>query len=243
MPIETMIQFGIGFFFGSLIWMAIALLRRRRAVRLIKQRLEADVPGSTDKIQADNDLAHSPFATRIGDLEKVVEQLTTKTANQLAELNKKEDAINRLRIELDTHRIEIATLEAQVETIACSTKMIEHSTLVPIVPMSSPPRQEDTWTRGSDKSQSSMPMEQDTWIREELMDNAPLVPAGGRSNPNDTWVREENKSQTEDHFSPISWLVDAVAPASSGFDSAAAKGSPKPALDIEKPSKKRKTIR
>jgi seryl-tRNA synthetase len=50
-------------------------------------------------------------------LEMNAEQLKTKSASQLAELGKKGDAINRLKIEIGAQKVEIVALRMQVQTL------------------------------------------------------------------------------------------------------------------------------
>jgi hypothetical protein len=56
-------------------------------------------------------------------LEMSVEQLKTKSTSQLAELGRKGDAINRLKVERDALKVEIVALKTQVEAAAYSTEM------------------------------------------------------------------------------------------------------------------------
>ncbi len=72
-----------------------------RAVRLTTRRLEGAMPSSMAEILADKDLLRAEFAMSTRLLEINVEQIKTKSASQLAELGKKGDTINRLKIELD----------------------------------------------------------------------------------------------------------------------------------------------
>ncbi len=84
-----------------------------RAVRLTIRRLEAATPLSMAEIQADKDQLRAEFAMSTRRLEMSVEQLKTKTTGQLAELGKKTDVINRLKIELGEKTATIFALEAR----------------------------------------------------------------------------------------------------------------------------------
>jgi hypothetical protein len=95
--VETIMYVGIGFMFAALIGLAVIPLVHGRAVRLSMRRLEAAIPASMAEIQADKDQLRAEFAMSTRRLEMSVEQLKTKTTSQLAELGKKDDAINRLR--------------------------------------------------------------------------------------------------------------------------------------------------
>ena len=111
--IEPIMYFGIGFLFAALIGLVIVPLVHSRAVRLTMRRLEAATPLSMAEIQADKDQLRAEFAMSTRRLEMSVEQLKGKTTSQLAELGKKGDAINRLKIELGEKTATIFALEAR----------------------------------------------------------------------------------------------------------------------------------
>jgi chromosome segregation ATPase len=77
------------------------------------RRLEAATPLSMAEIQADKDQLRAEFAMSTRRLEMSVENLKTKSTSQLAELGKKGDAINRLKIELGEKTATIFALEAR----------------------------------------------------------------------------------------------------------------------------------
>jgi len=116
--IETIMYFGIGFLFAGLIGVAVMPLVHGRAVRLTIRRLEAALPQSMEEIQADKDLLRAEFAMSTRRLEMSVEQLKTKSTSQLAELGRKGDAINRLKVERDALKVEIVAFKTQVEAAA-----------------------------------------------------------------------------------------------------------------------------
>ena len=111
--IEPIMFFGIGFLVAALIGLVIIPLVHGRAVRLTMRRLEAATPLSMAEIQADKDQLRAEFAMSTRRLEMSVEQLKTKTTSQLAELGKKGDAINRLKMELGEKTATIFALEAR----------------------------------------------------------------------------------------------------------------------------------
>ncbi|MFN3657188.1 MAG: hypothetical protein ACK4UO_08045 [Pseudolabrys sp.] len=111
--IEPIMYFGIGFLVAALIGLVIIPLVHGRAVRLTMRRLEAATPLSMAEIQADKDQLRAEFAMSTRRLEMSVEQLKTKSTSQLAELGKKSDAINRLKIELGEKTATIFALEAR----------------------------------------------------------------------------------------------------------------------------------
>jgi len=111
--IEPIMYFGIGFLVAALIGLVIVPLVHNRAVRLTMRRLEAATPLSMAEIQADKDQLRAEFAMSTRRLEMSVEQLKTKSTSQLAELGKKGDAINRLKLELGEKTAAIFALEAR----------------------------------------------------------------------------------------------------------------------------------
>jgi chromosome segregation ATPase len=111
--IEPIMYFGIGFLVAALIGLVVVPLVHGRAVRLTMRRLEAATPLSMAEIQADKDQLRAEFAMSTRRLEMSVEQLKAKSTNQLAEIGKKGDAINRLKIELGEKTATIFALEAR----------------------------------------------------------------------------------------------------------------------------------
>ena len=115
--IEPIMFFGIGFLVASLFGLVLIPLVHNRAVRLTMRRLEAATPLSMAEIQADKDQLRAEFAMSTRRLELSVEQMKAKTTNQLAELGKKTDAINRLKVELGEKTAAIFSLEAREKAL------------------------------------------------------------------------------------------------------------------------------
>jgi chromosome segregation ATPase len=111
--IEPIMYLAIGFLLSMLCGLMIVPLVHNRAVRLTTRRLEAATPLSMAEIQADKDQLRAEFAMSARRLEMNVEQLKNKTTSQLAELGKKTDAINRMKIELGEKNATIFALEAR----------------------------------------------------------------------------------------------------------------------------------
>ena len=111
--IEPIMYFGIGFLIAALVGLIVIPLVHGRAVRLTMRRLEAATPLSMAEIQADKDQLRAEFAMATRRLEVSVEHLRAKSTSQLAELGKKGDAINRLKIELGEKTATIFALEAR----------------------------------------------------------------------------------------------------------------------------------
>jgi chromosome segregation ATPase len=89
--IESVMYFAIGFFVAVVIGLGLFPLVHNRAVRLTGQRLEAATPVSMAEIQADKD--------------------------QLAELGKKSDAINRLKLEIGEKAAALFTMESREKSL------------------------------------------------------------------------------------------------------------------------------
>jgi chromosome segregation ATPase len=107
----------IGFLVSMLFGLMIVPLVHNRAVRLTTRRMEAATPLSMAEIQADKDQLRAEFAMSARRLEMNVDQLKNKTTSQLAELGKKSDAINRMKIELGEKNATIFSLEAREKAV------------------------------------------------------------------------------------------------------------------------------
>jgi DNA repair exonuclease SbcCD ATPase subunit len=111
--VEPIMYLAIGFLISMLCGLMIMPLVHNRAVRLTTRRLEAATPLSMAEIQADKDQLRAEFAMAARRLEMSVDQLKNKTTSQLAELGKKSDAINRMKLELGEKNATIFALEAR----------------------------------------------------------------------------------------------------------------------------------
>jgi chromosome segregation ATPase len=115
--VEPLMYFAIGFLVAMLCALMILPLVHNRAVRLTTRRLEAATPLSMAEIQADKDQLRAEFAMSARRLEMSVETLKSKTTSQFAELGKKTDAINRMKIELGEKNAAIFALEAREKAL------------------------------------------------------------------------------------------------------------------------------
>jgi chromosome segregation ATPase len=115
--IEPIMYLAIGFLISMLFGLMIVPLVHNRAVRLTTKRMEAATPLSMAEIQADKDQLRAEFAMSARRLEMSVEQLKNKTTSQLAELGKKTDAINRMKVELGEKNATIFQLEAREKAV------------------------------------------------------------------------------------------------------------------------------
>src|ERR1700759_5674384 len=115
--IEPIMYLAIGFLLSMLCGLMIVPLVHNRAVRLTTRRMEAATPLSMAEIQADKDQLRAEFAMSARRLEMNVEQLKNRTTSQLAELGKKTDAINRMKMELGEKNATIFELEGREKAV------------------------------------------------------------------------------------------------------------------------------
>src|SRR5216684_8110038 len=115
--IEPIMFVGIGFLVAGLLVIGVIPLVHARAVRLTQRRIEALTPLSMAEIQADKDQLRAEFAMSTRRLEMSVDQMKAKTTSQLAELGKKSDAINRLKLELGEKAAALLGAEAKVNSL------------------------------------------------------------------------------------------------------------------------------
>src|SRR6266849_296227 len=115
--VEPIMYLAIGFLVSMLLGLMIVPLVHNRAVRLTTKRLEAATPLSMAEIQADKDQLRAEFAMSARRLEMSVDQLKHKTTSQLAELGKKSDAINRMKLELGEKNAMIFSFEAREKAV------------------------------------------------------------------------------------------------------------------------------
>jgi hypothetical protein len=111
--IEPTMYFGIGFLGAALLGLIVIPLVHNRAARLTRRRIDASTPVSMVRIQTDKDNLRAEFAMAARRLEMSVETLKTKSFSQLLELDKKADAINRLKAKLGETTAVINGLEAR----------------------------------------------------------------------------------------------------------------------------------
>ena len=125
--IKLAMYFSMGFFLASLGALAVVPLVHGRAVRLTTRRLEAKIPSSMAEILADKDLLRAEFAMSTRRLETSLEQLRAKSVSQLAELGRKSDAVNRLKIELNALRDKVGPTEEEFAVKADAVRAAERA--------------------------------------------------------------------------------------------------------------------
>jgi chromosome segregation ATPase len=108
---EPIIDLGIGFLFAVLLALGTIAAMRMRASRSAVLRLQSMPPPVMTVIEADMDQVHSQIAVATRRLEICVEQMKSKTTNQLAEIGKSSETISRLKAELAEKNAVLAALQ------------------------------------------------------------------------------------------------------------------------------------
>jgi chromosome segregation ATPase len=114
---EPIIDLGIGFLFAVLIAFGTVSAVRMRASRSAVLRLPSMPPPVMSVIEADMDQVHSQIAVATRRLEICVEQMKSKTTNQLAEIGKSSETISRLKAELAERNAVLAALQDKERTV------------------------------------------------------------------------------------------------------------------------------
>ena len=114
---EPIIDLGIGFLFAVLIAFGTIAAMRIRASRSAVLRLQSMPPPVMTVIEADMDQVHSQIAVATRRLEICVEQMKSKTTNQLAEIGKTSETIGRLKAELVERNAVLAALQDKERTV------------------------------------------------------------------------------------------------------------------------------
>jgi chromosome segregation ATPase len=113
---EPIIDLGIGFLFAILLAFGTVAAIRMRASRSAVLRLQSMPPPVMTVIEADMDQVHSQIAVATRRLEICVEQMKSKTTNQLAEIGKTSETIGRLKAELAEKNSVLAALADKERT-------------------------------------------------------------------------------------------------------------------------------
>ncbi|HEY3642607.1 MAG TPA: hypothetical protein VGL31_16055 [Xanthobacteraceae bacterium] len=121
---EPIIDLGIGFLFAVLLAFGVVAALRMRAGRSAVLRLPSTPPVMT-VIEADMDQVHSQIAVATRRLEICVEQMKSRTTNQLAEIGKTSETIGRLKAELTERNAALAALQDKERTVAAQLRATE----------------------------------------------------------------------------------------------------------------------
>src|SRR6266566_5206416 len=112
--VESIMYFGIGILLAAASVLVVVARVRGRSVRLTAHQLESAIPSSTVENQEQNDIPRAAFPGSIRALEVKVDQLQGENDSHLAELRKKDDAVNRLQIELSALRQQLCITEKEL---------------------------------------------------------------------------------------------------------------------------------
>jgi chromosome segregation ATPase len=124
--IESIMCFGIAVPLAVVVALVVARVRGR-AVRLKVHRLESAIPSPTVENHEQKDISPVALANSIRGLKEHVGQLEGKNDSQLGEFGKKDDAINRLQIELGVLRQQLCTTEQELVLKAAAMEESERA--------------------------------------------------------------------------------------------------------------------
>src|SRR5580692_9728844 len=108
---EPIVSFGVRFLLAVLLSLGIVAIARMRARRLATPSIEPPQAPLMSVIEADMDQIHSQIAVATRRLEICVEEMKSKTTNQLAEIGKTSETIARLKAELAERNAVLAALQ------------------------------------------------------------------------------------------------------------------------------------
>ncbi len=113
MLIETIMYFALGFLAASLLALMIVPAVWRRAVRLTKMRIEAATPITMAEFRADKDQLRAEFALSTRRLERNVEALRSRLAEQVVDITHRKTELAQAKSERDEKLTIIDELEAR----------------------------------------------------------------------------------------------------------------------------------
>jgi chromosome segregation ATPase len=116
--IEVSMYVGTGFLLAFLSTLILLPLVHGRAVRLTTRLLESRIPSSMAEILADKDLLRAEYSMATRRFEAEIERLRTKDTRQVAEIGRKNDAINSLKRELGALQHEMQPDQEQFAIIS-----------------------------------------------------------------------------------------------------------------------------
>ena len=122
---EPIIDLGIGFLFAVLLAFGTLAAIRMRASRSAVLRLQSMPPPVMTVIEADMDQVHSQIAVATRRLEICVEQMKSKTTNQLSEIGKTSETIARLKAELAERNAVLAALQDKERAVGTQLRSTE----------------------------------------------------------------------------------------------------------------------
>jgi hypothetical protein len=117
MVIESVMYFALGALAASLVALLILPAIWGRAVRLTKKRIEAATPMSMAEFRADKDQLRAEFALTTRRLEKSVETLRARLAQQLGDFSDKQSDFAAMQAERDQHQAVVGELEEREDEL------------------------------------------------------------------------------------------------------------------------------
>jgi hypothetical protein len=122
---QPIIDLGIGFLFAALLAIGTVAALRARAGRSAVLPLQSMPPPVMTAIEADMDQVHSQIAVATRRLEICVEQMKSKTTNQLAQIGKSSETIGRLKAEMAERNAALATLQDRERAVGAQLRATE----------------------------------------------------------------------------------------------------------------------
>ena len=113
MLIESIMYFALGFLSAGLLALMIIPAVWRRAVRLTRMRIEAATPITMAEFRADKDQLRAEFALSTRRLERNVEALRTRLAEQVVDINRRKSELTQAKSERDEKLTIINELESR----------------------------------------------------------------------------------------------------------------------------------
>ena len=111
MLIETIMYFALGFLAAGLLALMIMPAVWRRAVRLTRMRIEAATPITMAEFRADKDQLRAEFALSTRRLERNVEALRSRLAEQVVDISRRKSELTQAKAERDEKLTIIGELE------------------------------------------------------------------------------------------------------------------------------------
>ncbi len=123
--LESGLFFVLGFLASTMLALLLAPPIWRRAVALTQKRIEDSVPLTLNEIQADKDQLRAEYAMLTRKLEINLENVKSKAADQLVELNKRRDQVLDLETDVQERDNRIDALERQGKELRASIEGLE----------------------------------------------------------------------------------------------------------------------
>ena len=123
--VEPAMYFAIGFLVAGLCALPLFGVAHRRAARLTRQALDAQLPMSVKELEAEKDLLRAEHAVSAQRLEASLHDLKTKASAQQIEIGRQGNTVTTLKSELGEKGKTIAALEARETALRQQLRALE----------------------------------------------------------------------------------------------------------------------